>query len=258
MSAARATALAVVTALALAACGGAPAPAARGADPVAGSVSVFAAASLLDAFTALGTGFRHQHAAANVQFDFEGTPSLLLKLQQGAPADVFAAADQPNIQKAAAGGLLAGPARDFVSNRLEIVVAAGNPKHVRTLTDLARPDLIYITAGPTVPAGNYAGQVLARAGVRTTPRSLETDVKRVVSKVSLGEADAGIVYVTDVSSGGKSVQGVQIPDDQNVVARYPIALVKEAPNGVAGQAFIDYALSGAGEATLKRFGFGPP
>ena len=237
-------------------CGTAAAPAP--ADSVSGTVVVFAAASLTEAFAQVGTDFHARHHGASVEFNFAGSPTLVTQLTQGAQADVFAAADQPNPDRVTAAGLAAAPPRVFATNRLEIVVEAGNPKHLRGLADLARPGLIVVLAGPTVPAGRYAAQALEAAGVRLTPASRETDVKFVVSKVALGEADAGIVYVTDVSAGGDRVAGVPVPDQYNVVARYPVVRLRSAAGPVAAEAFIDYLLGPDGQRTLRRFGFTAP
>ncbi len=218
-----------------------------------GSISVFAAASLTDTFKALGSSFERDHAGATVRFNFAGTPTLATQIGQGAHADVFASADTENMDRLKADGFVIGEPKVFAHNKLEIVVAPGNPKKISALADLARQGVIYIAAGPTVPAGKYASQALAKAGVQVTPRSLETDVKSVVSKVELGEADAGIVYATDIKAAGDRVGGVPIPDQYNVVATYPIAIIKGA-GGFAGE-FIDYALSDAGQSILESFGF---
>jgi molybdate transport system substrate-binding protein len=145
----------------------------------------------------------------------------------------------------------------FARNQLEIAVAPGNPKGIHELRDLAKPGLIYVTAGPTVPAGKYAAQALAKAGVSVTPKSLETDVKSVLSKIELGEADAGIVYTTDVKAAGDKVVGVAIPEQDNVVATYPIAALKPAVNTALAQDFIAFVTSPQGQATLESFGFLP-
>jgi molybdate transport system substrate-binding protein len=222
-----------------------------------GAVSVFAAASLTESFTALGKSFVERNPGVSVQPNFNGTPTLVTQIEEGAPADVFASADVANMDKLRSDGFTAGTPRVFAHNRLEIVVAAGNPKHINGPADLARPGLIYIAAAANVPAGKYAQQALAKAGVTVTPRSLEADVKSVVSKVELGEADAGIVYATDVRSAGKKVDGVAIPDADNVVATYPIVTVKGLNNAEAADAFIAYLLSATGQATLKSYGFLP-
>ena len=214
------------------------------------TVTVFAAASLTDAFKALG-----KDAGVQVTFNFAGSPTLVTQIEQGAKADVFASADTTNMDKLKNDGFTSGDTRVFAHNKLEIVVAPGNPKHIASLADLAKPGLVYISAGPAVPAGKYATQALAKAGVKVTPKSLEADVKSVLSKVELGEADAGIVYTTDVKAAGNKISGVPISDEDNVVATYPISSVKGA-NGSA-RTFIDYVLSAAGQATLESFGFEP-
>jgi len=222
---------------------------------LSGTISVFAAASLTDSFKALGTAFQAEHSGTTVQLNFAGSPTLVTQIEQGAAADVFASADTSNMDKLKTDGFTAGDAKVFAHNKLAIVVAAGNPKGINSLADLAKPGVIYISAAPTVPAGKYALQILAKAGVNVTPKSLETDVKSVVSKIRLGEADAGIVYTTDVTAAGSKVQGVTIPDNVNVVATYPVAEVKGTKNANLASAFIAYVLSADGQAKLQSFGF---
>jgi len=210
------------------ACGpAANAPVDGGAKPVV----VFAAASLTEAFKALSA-----HDGFVWTYNFAGSPTLVTQIENGAQADVFASADTANM------------------DRLE---KDGNPKGIHRLADLARSDIIYISAGPTVPAGRYASQILAKAGVPVTPKSLETDVKSVVGKIELGEADAGIVYVTDVAAAGVKVQGVPIPDSENVVATYPASVLKSARNRAWAEGFISNLLSAQGQAVLRRYGFLP-
>ena len=249
----RPAALVAVAALLLAACGG---DAGGSSSPETPSeLKVFAAASLTAAFTELG----RQYAAANggdkVTFNFAGSQALATQIGQGAPADVFASADLDNMAKVKD---LVGTPQSFASNRLAIVVEQGNPRGIRTLDDLAGGDVKVVLAAREVPAGRYAKQVLDRAGVKVTPVSQEDNVKAVVAKVSLGEADAGIVYVTDVAAGGARVEGVDIPREQNVVATYPIATVKAGKAQDAAQAFMDLVLSGQGQEVLHRYGFLPP
>jgi molybdate transport system substrate-binding protein len=244
----------VVAAALLAACGsGGNAP----ATSLGGTASVFAAASLTDSFKALGASFQAAHSGTTVQFNFAGTPTLVTQVEQGAPADVFASADTTSMDRLKTDGFTEGTPQAFAHNKLEIVVAAGNPKGITGLADLAKPGVIYITEGATVPAGKYALQILASAGVKVAPRSLETDVKSVVSKIELGEADAGIVYTTDVKAAGSKVTGVPILDVVNVIATYPIVAVKGTKNSDLADAFIAYVLSPAGQATLQSFGFLP-
>ena len=245
--------LSLVTVAFLAACGSSGTPSAS----LSGTASVFAAASLTDSFKALGTAFQTAHPGTTVQFNFAGSPTLVTQIEQGAAADVFASADTTNMDKLKTDGFTADSSQVFAHNKLEIVVAAGNPKGITGLADLAKPGLIYITAAPTVPAGKYALQILASAGVKVTPKSLETDVKSVVSKIELGEADAGIVYVTDVKAAGSKVTGVPIPDSVNVIATYPIVSVKGAKNSNLANAFVAYVLSAEGQATMQSFGFLP-
>jgi molybdate transport system substrate-binding protein len=249
--------LLIVAAAFLAACGSScgSAAASPSATPQTGTISVFAAASLTDAFKALGTSFRMAHPAVTVQFNFAGTPTLVTQIEQGAPADVFASADTTNMDKLKGDGFTSETSQVFAHNKLEIVVAAGNPRGITGLADLAKPGVIYITEAATVPAGKYALQILASAGVKVTPKSLETDVKSVVGKIELGEADAGIVYTTDVKAAGSKVQGVPIPDAYNVVATYPLVAVKGTKNADVANAFIAFVLSRTGQSTLGTYGF---
>jgi molybdate transport system substrate-binding protein len=239
----------------LAACGSSAGNASTSATLLSGTVSVFAAASLTAAFNALGTDLQGADPGVTMKFNFAGTPTLVTQIEQGAPADVFASADTANMDRLKADGFTAGTPQVFARNKLEIVVAPGNPKGITGLADLAKPGVIYITEAPSVPAGKYALQALKTAGVTVTPKSLETDVKSVVSKIELGEADAGIVYTTDVTAAGSKVTGVPIPDADNVIATYPIAAVKATTNAAAANAFIAYVLSAAGQAKLQSFGF---
>jgi len=244
----------VVSAAFLAACGSSGTT--QGTSP-SGAASIFAAASLTDSFKALGASFQTAHAGTTLQLIFAGSPTLVTQIEQGASADVFASADTTNMDKLKADGFAGGTPQVFAHNKLEIVVAAGNPKGITGLADLKKPGVIYITAASTVPAGKYALQILASAGVKVTPKSLETDVKSVVGKIELGEADAGIVYVTDVKAAGSKVTGVPIPDAVNVIATYPIVAVKGAKNSSLANSFIAYVLSADGQATLQSFGFLP-
>jgi len=251
----RLTAVLAVAALALAACGGGDddSGCSSGAQSP-GEIKVFAAASLTAAFNELGPKYTAAEGT-KVTFNFAGSQALATQIQQAAPADVFASADTANMDKVKD---LVNTPQNFASNLLAIVVEKGNPKDVKGLEDLANPDLKVVLAAEEVPAGKYAKQVLDQAGVSVTPVSQEDNVKAVVTKVSLGEADAGIVYVTDVTSGGDRVEGVDIPEDQNVVATYPIATVKASKAQDKAQAFMDLVLSAEGQQVLKEYGFLPP
>jgi molybdate transport system substrate-binding protein len=251
----RSAALLTAVALLAAACGG---NGGNGSSAGSGSpteLKVFAAASLTGAFTKLGQDFTAAHPGTKVTFNFAGSQALATQVRQGAPADVFASADTTNMAKVT--DLVAAP-QNFASNLLQIIVAKGNPKAVKGLADLSNRDLKVVLAAPDVPAGKYARQALDAQQVTVEPVSLEDNVKAVVTKVSLGEADAGIVYVTDVAAGGDKVQGVDIPDDQNVPATYPIATVKAGGHQSQAQAFVDLVRSGQGQQVLRGFGFLPP
>ncbi len=219
-------------ALAAAACGAASgSSASSGGEPR--EISVFAASSLTDAFTRLGEDFTAAHPGVTVTFNFAGSNDLVTQLQQGAPADVLATADTRSMEAA---GDLAGAPQAFAGNKLVIAVAPGNPEHITGLADLAREDLKVVLAAPEVPAGKYAEEVLAEAGVTVKPVSLEVSVKGVVTKVSLGEADAGIVYATDVDAAQGKLEGVAIPDDRQRDRHLPHrgAGRERAPRGRAG------------------------
>ena len=217
-------------------------------------LSVFAASSLTEAFTELGDQFTAAHPDVKVTFAFAGSSDLVTQLQQGAPADVLATADTSNMDKVAS---LTGAPHAFAGNQLVIAVEPGNPKGITGLADLADPDLKVVLAAPEVPAGKYAQEVLAGAGVTVRPVSLELSVKGVVTKVSLGEADAGIVYVTDIDAAQGKIDGVTIPADQNVTATYPIATLKESASPDDAQAFVDLVLSPEGQKVLAEYGFLP-
>jgi molybdate transport system substrate-binding protein len=240
-----------VAALALAACG--DGTTSGGSSGSANEIKVFAAASLTAAFTEVGQQYTSANGGTKVTFNFAGSQALATQIQQAAPADVFASADLTNMDKVKD---LVGTPQNFASNLLQIVVEKGNPKGVKTLDDLANPDLKVVLAAPDVPAGKYAAEALNTAKVTVKPVSEEDNVKAVMTKVSLGEADAGIVYVTDVTAGGDKVEGVDIPKDQNVTATYPIATVEAGKD--KAQAFLDLVLSDQGQQVLKQYGFLPP
>ena len=218
-------------------------------------ITVLAAASLTEAFRAVGDTFRLSHNVT-VTFSFGASSTLAQQIVAGSPGDVFASADERTMARAVAGGAVVGSPRIFATNRLEIAVAPGNPRHIMALADLARPGLRIALCASQVPCGAFADQALAGAHVAVAHPSRELDVKAVFTKVRLGEADAGVVYTTDVLAAGRSVAGIAIPDAQNVIARYPIAVLKGAP--AAAQAFVDYVLSADGSAIMLRFGFGAP
>ena len=249
--------LAPLVAIAVVACGGAAAPAPTTAA-ISGSVTVFAASSLTDVLTKAGDDLKARYPGTSYVFNFGSSSTLATQIANGAPADTFASADETNMQKIVDAKLSDGAPSLFASNRLAIVVAPGNPKKVASLADLARAGLVVVLAAPTVPAGKYALDALTKAGVTVTPASQELDVRSVLNKVAIGEADAGIVYVTDVLSAGARVGSVDIPEQQQVVARYPIAVVKGTKNPALARIFVDYLLSDEGQRLLAGFGFSRP
>jgi molybdate transport system substrate-binding protein len=254
----RTSILAGLVAAVLAGCGGVAArPAADPSPELSGTLTVLAAASLTEAFTEIGDQLRAEHRGLDVKLSFAGSPTLVTQVQQGAPADVFAAADQANMQKVVAGGFAADPPAVFARNRLEIVVEAGNPRRISSVSDLANPSIKVDVCAPAVPCGSYAAAVFAKAGVRVTPVSQEQDVRSVLTKVGLGEADAGVVYVTDVRSAGGRVQGVEIPDGLNAIAQYPIVRLRSSPNAAAARAFVERVLSARGQRVLEDRRFMP-
>ncbi len=180
------------------------------------------------------------------------------QIREGAPADVFASADEANMQKLIDAKAVAGTPRVFARNLLQIVVAKGNPLRIAGLADLTKPGLIVVLCGETVPAGRYALEAFTKAGVTPPAGSRELDVKAVVSKVALGEADAGVVYVTDVRAARDKVEGVGLAAAHNVVAKYPIAVLSEARDPDTARAFIDFVLSDPGRKILGDYGFLSP
>ena len=190
---------------------------------LSGQITVLAAASLTESFTAIGKAFEAAHPGTKVVFSFGASSTLATQITQGAPADVFASADTATMDKLTTAGLNGAAPVTFATNLLSIITGPGNPKGITGLADLARADLKLVLCDPSVPCGRYAAQSLAKAKVTATPVSLEQNVKGVVTKVTAGEADAGIVYTTDVKAAGAKAAGVAIPADQNVVATYPIA-----------------------------------
>jgi molybdate transport system substrate-binding protein len=223
-----------------------------------GTVTVFAAASLKDAFDTMGKDFEKAHPGVTVKFNYAGSSSLATQISQDAPADLFASADKKNMNTVSGDHLISGSPEVFVRNKLEMMVGAGNPEHIKSVADLSHKSVKVAVCAPAVPCGNYSREVFQKADVTVHPVSEETSVSGVVTKVTLGEADAGIVYVTDVKAGGKKISGVPIPAHQNVVAQYPIVKLKNAPNPGGATAFMNYVLSSSGQQVLQKFGFLPP
>ncbi len=251
-----AAALSVLLALGLGACGSSSKPSSP--SHLSGSINVLAASSLTGAFTAMAKQFEASHPGTHVNLDFDSSSVLVTQIRSGAPADVFASADTSNMQKLVRAGDVAKDTV-FARNRMEIAVRPGNPQHVSKVADLARPGLIVVLCAPEAPCGKYADKVLQRDHVTVKPRSREVDVKSALSKVELGDADAALVYVTDVKSAGTKVEGIEIPTGQNVDATLPIAALKHARNAALATAWVDFVTSKPGEQLLQQqYGFLAP
>jgi len=246
-------------AFALVACGGGSAaqPAASQAPKLTGTLTVLAAASLTEAFTKIGDQLHAKNPDLDVKFSFAGSPTLVTQVQQGAPADILATADQTNMTKVTGASLNAGAPSVFAHNKLTIAVESGNPKKITGVSDLANPSIKVAVCAPGVPCGTYSTSTFSKAGVTVKPVTQEQDVKSVLTKVGLGEVDAGIVYVTDVKSAAGKVDGVTIPDAQNTIAEYPITELKSEQNATAAKAFLDYVLGKDGQKVLADYGFLP-
>jgi molybdate transport system substrate-binding protein len=262
-------ALLVVASLAVSCADDGPASSPGGVTgPVAGRITVFAASSLTDSFNEIARDFEVRYPGVEVRFNFGGSPTLRTQLEQGARADVFASADQSQMDLALQNGAVASAGRVFVRNSLVVITPRDNPGRINALADLRRSGLKLVLAAPEVPVGAYARQALSAmdkdpaygAGfsdaVLKNVVSLESNVKQVVAKVELGEADAGIVYGTDVTpSVAPKLAEIAIPPQFNVIAEYPIALTQSPGNAPAAQAFIDFVLSSAGQTILKKYNF---
>jgi molybdate transport system substrate-binding protein len=236
---------------------GSPAP---GEPPgeVTGEVTVFAAASLQDGFTKLGRRFEQEHPGTKVTFSFGGSDSLAASITGGAPADVFAAASPRTMEIVTDAGDVSGTPATFVRNELEIATLPGNPDGISSLKDLTAKGLKVVLCAQEVPCGAAARKALDAAGLKLTPVSYEQDVKAALTKVELKEADAAVVYKTDVRAAGDKVEGVKFPESADAVNDYPIALLKDAPNAGAAEAFIALVRSAEGRRVLGEAGFRTP
>ena len=228
------------------------------AAPEKTTITVFAAASLKDSFTQIGKEFEAANDGVTVRFNFAGSSDLVAQIQQGAPADVFASADTKNMAKATADDLVEGTPADFATNTLEIATPPDNPAKIDSLDDLAGPDVKVVVCAAEVPCGAAAAGVEEASGVDIEPVSEEQSVTDVLNKIVAGEADAGLVYVTDVKGAGGKVAGVPFPESSDVVNTYPIAALSESKHPDVAEAFRDFVSTGPGQATLKRAGFGAP
>jgi molybdate transport system substrate-binding protein len=258
----RAGLLAVAAVLALAGCGSGSNAAEPGSSPSGatgphGSITVLAAASLKESFTAIGNAFEAADPGTTVTFSFGASSTLAQQIIQGAPADVFASASGKNMQQVVDAKAATDPT-PFAKNVLEIAVPPDNPGKVTSLADLAKPGVKVALCQPQVPCGDLAQKVLATAKVPVAPVTLEADVKATLTKVQLGEVDAGLVYVTDVKAAGDKVLGVPIPQDVNLATTYPIAALSGSANADLAKAFVQYVLSGPAKAELTKAGFTAP
>ncbi|OLD84344.1 MAG: molybdate ABC transporter substrate-binding protein [Ktedonobacter sp. 13_1_20CM_4_53_7] len=253
----------------LAACGGSTSSTTSTATtaPAVTILNVFAAASLKESFNVIAAKYTRAHPNITIKLNFAGSQILEQQVASGAPADVFASADQTTMQKAVDAGLV-GNSQVFVKNRLTVIIPAANPGNINTLKDLSRKGVKIDIGAPAVPAGKYSLQVLAKMAqssnygpayenaVKANFVSQETDVKAVVNKVQLGEVDAGFVYVTDVTAAvSNKIKMIDIPDNFNVIAQYPIAVTKSSAHSNDARAFVQYILSPEGQAVLQQYHF---
>ncbi|MCV7099782.1 molybdate ABC transporter substrate-binding protein [Mycobacterium palustre] len=223
-----------------------------------GKIVVFAAASLKPAFTQIGQQFKTENPGSGIDFEFAGSSELATQLTQGATADVFASADTAQMDTVARAGLLAGNPVNFASNTLVIVTAPGNPKHIGSFADLARPGLSVVICQKPVPCGAATQRVEDGTGVRLSPVSEELSVTDVLNKVTTGQADAGLVYVTDAHSAADKVATVDFPEARSAVNVYPIAVLKRAPQPGPAQKFVALVTGDTGRKLLAQAGFAAP
>jgi molybdate transport system substrate-binding protein len=257
--------LLLLTALFLAGCASTATPASA---PEAQTLNIFAAASLTDAFTEIGKNFEAAHPNVTVTFNFAGSQALRTQIEEGAPADVFASANKTEMDALVTDALVAqGAPQVFLNNKLVVILPANNTAALTKLEDLANPGIKLVLAAEEVPVGKYARQTLDALNgqfgsdfkdkVLANVVSNEDNVKQVVAKVQLGEADAGIVYTSDAVAASE-LKTIEIPTELNVIAQYPIARLTKSANADLGTAFVEYVLSADGQAVLQKWGFAPP
>ncbi|MER5910435.1 molybdate ABC transporter substrate-binding protein [Streptomyces sp. NPDC001982] len=237
---------------------GTPDSSSSASPKLSGTVTVFAAASLQESFTALGKEFEKEHPGTKVTFNFGGSDTLAASITGGAPADVFAAASPKTMAIVTDKGDASGTPATFVRNQLEIATLPGNPDKVASLKDLTKSGLKVVLCDKTVPCGAAAQKALEASGLKLTPVSYEQDVKSALTKVELKEADAAVVYKTDVKAAGDKVEGVEFPESAKAINDYPITLLKNAPNAVAAKEFIALVQSAEGQQVLSEAGFLKP
>jgi molybdate transport system substrate-binding protein len=231
-------------------------------------ITVFAAASLKAAFTEIGENYEAAHPGTKITYNFDGSANLKTQIQNGAPADVFASADWKNFNATSAAGWVDNSTVElFAKNRLVVIIPESNPGNIQSLADLADPGLKIVIGDSSVPVGNYTRTVLTLltnsseeftefdSKVMANVVSQESAVNNIVTKVALGEADAGIVYTTDASGAGSKVTAIEIPDEYNVIAQYPIGVLAGSSHSSEAEAFVSYILSAEGQAVLAKYGF---
>ena len=232
--------------------------AACGGDAAEESLVVSAAASLDGAFTEIAAVFEDQHPGNDVLLNFAGSSTLREQILEGSPVDVFASANISNMDAVVEAGEVSGQSEVFALNRLQIAVPAGNPAGVESLADFSDEALLIGLCAAGVPCGDFARETLALAGVHPAIDSDEPDVRALLTKIAEGEIDAGITYITDIAASGDDVDGIEIPDDVNVLAEYPIATVASTASPEAAAAFVELVLSETGQAILRGHGFASP
>ncbi|WP_328368526.1 molybdate ABC transporter substrate-binding protein [Streptomyces sp. NBC_00445] len=229
-----------------------------GSPKLSGTVTVFAAASLEESFTTLGKEFEKEHPGTKVTFSFGGSDSLAASITGGAPADVFAAASAKTMAIVTDAKAADGTPSTFVRNQLEIATLPGNPDRIASLKDLTKSGLKVVLCDKTVPCGAAAEKALQASDLKLTPVSYEQDVKSALTKVELKEADAAVVYKTDVKAAGDKVEGVDFPESAEAINDYPVTLLKDAPNSEAAKAFMELVKSPTGQQVLTGAGFLKP
>ena len=232
-------------------------PAASSSAAATGTITVFAAASLMGTFTQIGKQFEAAHLGDTVKFSFGGSSTLATQITGGAPADVFASAAPANMDTVVKAGDASSP-QDFAKNTAEVAVPPSNPANVTSVNNLAKSSVKVALCQPQVPCGVVAAEVFKNAGITVKPVTLQPDVKSVLTQVELGNVDAGMVYVTDVKAAGSKVKGVTIPASENASTLYPIATVSSSTHQAEAQAFVAYVLSPAGQQVLSAAGFQAP
>jgi molybdate transport system substrate-binding protein len=228
------------------------------AAKLTGTITVYGAASLTATFTELASQFEKANPGVTVQTTFNGSAILVAQIQAGAPADVFASADTANMAKLTSASLTAGAPANFATNVLEIAVPVGNPAKITSFADLAKPGVKTVVCAPAVPCGAATVTVESATGVKLTPVSEETAVTGVLGKVESGEADAGLVYVTDVKGAAGKVDGITFPESGKAVNTYPIVALKGSHNPKVAAAFVAYVTGTVGQRVLAAAGFGKP